>query len=107
MNQFELFSMIFYVLDDAWDDSKDYDLGQFLSSANPFLFEVVGSAVPDVYEDFKSKTPNTIDIRDSYRIAVEYIKSIEDGKFLSVFLSTSEEEWVEYVNDYLSKPHKC
>ena len=91
MKQFELFTMIFYILDDAWDDSKDYDLGQFLSSANPFLFEDIGSAVPDIYEEFKNKTPDTIDINNSYQIAVDYIKSIEEGKFLSTFLSTSED----------------
>lgn len=107
MNQFELFSMIFYVLDDVWDDSKDYDLGQFLSSANPFLFSDIGSADPYIYEDFKTKTSSTIKIKDSYKIAVDYIKSVEDGKFLNVFLTISEEEWTESVNDYLSEPHKC
>ena len=107
MKQFELFSMIFYILDDVWDDSKDFDLGQFLSSANPFLFEDIGSAVPDIYEDFKNKIPQTIDISDSYKIAVDYIKSVENGKYLNAFLSVSEEEWLECVNDYLSEPHKC
>lgn len=107
MKQFELYSMIFYILDDVWDDSKDYDLGQFLSGANPFLFEDIGSAVPDIYEDFKNKTPRTIDISDSYRIAADYVKSIEGGKFLEAFLSISEEEWIECVKDYLSEPHKC
>ena len=38
MNQFELFCMIFYVLDAAWDETKDPELGNFLSGANPFLF---------------------------------------------------------------------
>lgn len=58
--------MIFYVLDDVWDDSKDYDLGQFLSSANPFLFSDIGSADPYIYEDFKTKTSSTIKIKDSW-----------------------------------------
>lgn len=46
MNKFELFCMIFYVLDAEWDESKDPILGEFLSSANPFLFEGLSSAVP-------------------------------------------------------------
>lgn len=35
MNKFELFCMIFYVLDAEWDESKNPTLGEFLSSANP------------------------------------------------------------------------
>jgi len=107
MKQFELFTMIYYILDDVWDESKDYDLGQFLSGANPFLFEDIGSAVPDIYEDFKTKIPSIIDIGDSYKVAVEYMKSVESGKYLNAFLSVSEDEWIECVKDYLSEPHKC
>ncbi len=38
MNQFELFTMIFYVLNAKWDETKDEILGDLLSNANPFLF---------------------------------------------------------------------
>lgn len=50
MNKFELFSMIFYVLDAEWDESKNPTLGEFLSSANPFLFDSLSSAVPEIYD---------------------------------------------------------
>ncbi len=48
MTQFDLFSMIFLTLDHYWDEHKGEELGQFLSSMNPFLFEGEGSAVPPV-----------------------------------------------------------
>lgn len=33
MNQFELFCMVFYVLDADWDDTKDAAVGEYLSGA--------------------------------------------------------------------------
>ena len=52
MSKYELFCMIFYVLDAEWDETKNKHLGTFLSAANPFLFKGTGSAVPAIYEHF-------------------------------------------------------
>ena len=52
MTQFDLFSMVFLTLDHYWDEHKGEELGQFLSSMNPFLLEGEGSAVPNVFADF-------------------------------------------------------
>ena len=49
MNKFELYCMIYYVLDAEWDESKNAELGKFLSSANPFQFRDIGSADPVIY----------------------------------------------------------
>ena len=37
MNKFELYCMVFYVLDAEWDENKNPQLGEFLSGANLFL----------------------------------------------------------------------
>ena len=42
MNRFELFTMIFYVLDYYWDQNQGEELGMFLSSMSPFTFEGTG-----------------------------------------------------------------
>ena len=107
MKQFELFTMIFYALDAVWNDTKDYELGQFLSGANPFLFLDIGSADPAVYADFQTKTPESVEIKESYDVAVEYLKTLKNDNFVDAFLSISKEEWEDEVKDYLAEPHKC
>ena len=52
MNQFELFCMVYYVLDAEWDESKDAQLGDFLSRANPFLFEVLRISLDNISIQF-------------------------------------------------------
>lgn len=106
MNQFELFCMIYYVLDAEWDESKDEQLGDFLSRANPFLFADIGSADPSVYAQFCEKAVGSITIENSYHIAAAYIKSLENDKISSAFSSIGEEEWIECVKEYLVQDHK-
>ena len=52
MNKFELFCMVFYVLDADWDETKDIIVGEYLSGANPFLFADIGSADPTIFIHF-------------------------------------------------------
>ena len=49
MNKFELFTMVFYALDAQWHKNKRSDLGNFLSSMNPFWWGDIGSADPAIY----------------------------------------------------------
>ncbi len=106
MTQFELYSMIFYVLDAAWDESQNQELGEFLSAANPFLFRDTGSADPSVYADFCSKVPKTVSIDDSYSIAEEYVESLGKASLKDAFCSIDEAFWLGGVKEYLSSPHK-
>ena len=69
MNKFELYCMIFFVLDAAWDENHNPTLGEFLSGANPFLFTDIGSADPRVYNHFCEVIPNEITVENSYGIA--------------------------------------
>lgn len=52
MNTFELYCMVFYMLDATWDESHNKELANYFSSANPFLFADIGSANPAVYKHF-------------------------------------------------------
>ena len=38
VNRFELYCMIFYVLDAEWDENHNETLEVFLSEANPYTF---------------------------------------------------------------------
>ena len=106
MNQFELFCMVYYVLDAEWDESKDAQLGDFLSRANPFLFEDIGSADPSVFAEFCKTAVEPITIENSYQIAAAYIKALENDVISFAFFTIDEEEWIECVKEYLAQDHK-
>ncbi len=106
MNRFELFCMIFYVLDAEWDETKDEELGNFLSEMNPFAFADIGSAEPSAYERFCQAVPETIKIEESYGIARNYIDSLGRDELENAFLNVDSKEWTECAKEYLSNPHK-
>ena len=89
MNKFELYCMIYYVLDAEWDENKNEELGKFLSSANPFQFKDIGSADPLIY-----------------KCAIKYVNSLESKDVKTAFLTVDREEWDECLKEYLSQEHK-
>ncbi len=106
MNQFELFCLIFYALDSVWDETHDDALGQYLSSANPFLFTDTGSAVPDIFIEFCKETDERITVEDSYAVARRYIASLNNKAISEAFMTISEDDWLHAVKRYLANPHK-
>ncbi|MBQ7528982.1 hypothetical protein IJT10_03655 [bacterium] len=98
--------MIFYALDAAWDKSKNNTLGQFLSEANPFLFTDCNSADPAIFQDFCKQTSKTINVEDSYDVALRYIDSLNTQEIKLAFGTISRHEWTDGVNKYLSSLHK-
>lgn len=106
MNKFELFCMIFYVLDADWDDTKDAVVGEQLSGANPFLFDDSGSADPAVFAHFCTVIDRDITEKNSYSLAVKYIEELNDKNITKAFYSLGEETWMNSVSDYLSRKHK-
>lgn len=106
MNKFELYCMIFYVLDAEWDETKDPQLGEFLSGANPFLFADINSADPTVYAKFSESVSDSISVGESYKTASQYIASLGNHAVSKAFSSVDEKEWIECVKDYLSQEHK-
>ena len=106
MNKFELFCMIYYVLDAEWDESGNKQLGEFLSSANPFQFEDIGSADPAIYEEFSKKVPDIITPDNSYEYAKKYVGTLENKEVQAAFLTIDRKEWSECLLEYLSHEHK-
>lgn len=106
MNKFELYCMIYYALDAEWEKCKNVQLGAFLSGANPFLFEDIGSADPSIYIDFCKKVPDTILVEDSYEYAKDYIESLNEVALSVAFLTVNTTEWFECVKEFLSQEHK-
>ena len=100
MNSFELFKMIFYALDNKYDENPSEELGDLLSSMNPFLFEGIGSAVPDVYIDFKKMFEqkfNKCTIEEGYNFAKEYLKVLANETAINAFKKVSLEDWKKAI----------
>lgn len=106
MNKFELFSMIFYTLNHYWQDNKSEELGQFLSNMNPFLFDDIGSAVPDVYLKFCETIVGDITIANSFNYAKKYISEIALPYINDAFAWVEESEWRIRAEKYLASDHK-
>ncbi len=98
--------MIYYVLDAVWDETKESQLGDYLSGANPFAFEDIGSADPAVFNRFCDIISEPITVENCYDKAKGYISYLNSTILSNAFFSMDEEEWTEGVKDYLSTPHK-
>ena len=106
MNRFELFTMIFYALDAEWDKNNDEELGEYLSGANPFIFEDLRSAVPEVYDCFCSIIGTDVKISESYDKAWIYIKTLRNKAVEEAFSKVKKNDWDDAVVEYLSSDHK-
>lgn len=107
MSKFELFCMIFLALDSDWDETHNQELGQFLSSANPFLFEGETSAVTSVYTDFLQFVQHKpVTINDSFETAKEYILHINIPAVTESFSLLDKDQWDEALKEYLQSDHK-
>ena len=106
MTYFELFCLIFYALDSNYTINSNEEIQQFLSDANPFLFEDIGSADPAVFEEFCSFIKLPITPADSYSIAQKYIEHLNISELNKVFASISKSDWNEGLASYMASPHK-
>lgn len=98
--------MIYYALDAVWEDNKSVELGNYLSGANPFLFDDVGSADPAIYNAYCKMVSGGISVENSYDIAKRYVESLNNKELCSAFMTISKSEWYDCLKEYLSKDHK-
>ena len=103
ITQFELFCMIFYVVDFAWDKSQDEALLKFLSNANPFLFTDIGS---EVFVEFCERVPEIIPVEKSFSFAKKYIASLKSKAISDAFSTVNKQQWFTGLKKYISQPHK-
>lgn len=57
------YNRMFKALDDLWDETRDEGLGEFLSGANPTLFDDAGSADPAVFVEYSDAFNRRFDER--------------------------------------------
>ena len=110
MTQFELFCLTFYALDSVWEISHNEELGQYLSDANPFLWNATTSAVTELYTEFCAVVPQeNISVEESYHVADKYINALAGYYAQGVrdaFSTITPEKWAKSARRYMSTPHK-
>lgn len=109
MNRFELFTLMYFVLDAYYEDEvKENDkLSVFLGDMNPFVWEDCISGDPAMYSeycDFMGKKEITLE--NSLKIAKEYIKTIDFVDVTEAFQNMKDDEWIDGCTRYLSSEHK-
>lgn len=97
------FVAMYQALDAAYDTIKSESLRQYLSDANPFLFEGEGSADPAVYVEFEQlfnetcgKSPSAVDALSAVR---SYLGEQDADALVAAFDSVVTPEcWEKVVN---------
>lgn len=108
MNEYELFTMIYFVLDAYFEkDIEDPFISTVLSDMNPFVWADKGSADPAMYSEYlEFLNGRAITLENSFDIAKEYVKTIDFADVTAAFEEMSENDWMNYCKKYLSEPHK-
>lgn len=104
MTSFEAFTMMFFALDKQYSKNPKDELGDFLSAANPFLFEGVGSADPSLYDHFDRHFQN-IKVENEYLFVKDYVQSLKIPAVVEAFQCITEESWNTAAEKYLSTSH--
>lgn len=107
MNKFELFTVIYYWLDNYYKDTADDLIINQLSDMNPFIWAEATSADPAVYDEYctfiKEKD---ITLENSLAVAKEYAASIEYADISEAFENVDKNEWEKGIRKYLENEHK-
>ena len=102
---FEIFQLMFIILDELNDENKNGNLITYLTDANPFMREGENSVDILVYDEFKEKFNNFGNHCDfSYEFICLYLKQLDSyyGDIYSIFKTLSKDEYVDTCNNILS-----
>ena len=119
MNNFELFTMMYFVFDAIYDelpeekknipeDKWQDDLGMYLSEICPFTWKSCDSADPAYFIEF-SEFMRGKQIGDDYgySLVCEYLeKENYYHNVLETFRTYKREDWIDACKRYISEPHK-
>lgn len=103
MNSFEVYIYFYYALDYIFDLTKSDALGDYLSGANPFLFEGCGSADPAIYDEFEKEFKNEfntekIDKQTAYNWLNKYLDILGNRAVKKAFKKITLQMWLDAVN---------
>ena len=109
MNKFELFTLIYFVLDAYYEDEvkTNENLGIILSDMNPLVWKDCGSADPEMYSEFcRLVGEQKITLENSLKLAKEYVKTIDFADVTEALKDMTNDEWIPVCKEYLESEHK-
>lgn len=107
MNNFEFFSLIFFMLNACWEECKDDNLAHFLSEMNPYLWDSIGSADPAVYAEFLDfMKDKTLGEDNGFQLAKDYLKTVFYPNLEKYLDEYDQDGWNDAVQQLMSQPHK-
>ncbi len=103
MDSFKTFVIMFLEMDKIYDEAPNENLGNYLSSLNPFLFGDRGSAVAAEYIEFDEAfqaffgdtTPSTAEL---YDFCKAYVSKTAPAEAVDAFLRTEKKDWIEFFD---------
>lgn len=110
MNSFEIYCLLFFLLDYNWLNNYDDDKAAYLGALDPYIFNGIGSADSAEFISFNKAFNEYGSNKDfGYDFIMGYIKNIDDSYILKEFeeeiLNIRKEDWIYWAIDYLSFPH--
>ncbi|MBQ0058627.1 MAG: hypothetical protein KBS83_01515 [Lachnospiraceae bacterium] len=107
MTKYELFCMIFLTFDADWSETHNEELREYLSDANPFLFQGECSADPAVYTTFCKFIGETkITEATSYELAQKYVDSLNNTALSDSFGTLDSAQWFDVLPELLNELRK-
>ena len=104
IDKHDLFNMIFLQLYDVFKEIKDdEELRLYISDINPFVWKDGSSADPAMYIEFCDYIQSINEDDYGYNDAINYLSTINDGKFIKYFKEISKEEWIDWSKEYLKE----
>ncbi len=107
MNEFELYTMMFFWIDNYYADSTDDRINNLIGEMNPFLWQDIGSADPAYYDEFcRYMKGKTITLDNSFELAKNFAKTIDYVDVTEAFEESDYDKWKNGCKRYIAEEHK-
>ncbi|WP_294468309.1 hypothetical protein [uncultured Anaerofustis sp.] len=107
MNTFEIYTQMFYALNDEWHHNHNEALENYLGLLNPFTRDGNDSSDPSLYFTFKMAYRDYGSDKDyGYYFVKEFLKRLGKSFLINAFNNMEKEDWIGFFEDYLNEEHK-
>lgn len=106
-SKFELFMSLYVLINNIYDQTKNKDLVEYLSDANPFVWGEETSWDPAVYDNFSELYDKSGNLNDyGYEFVKLYLSQLDDyyKSTKTVVNNISKENYISEIKKILSNP---
>ena len=91
-----IYVAMYRALDCLYDEDPFEELGEFLSEANPYLFQDRHAADPAIQKEFDEFVRGDLNMADAYECVKQYLA--KKTQFHDTFSDITLEEWTDLCN---------